>query len=115
MSLPAAFEIGGKPVGPGHPVYVIAEAGANHNRDLDVAHGVQGHALHIAPTVGNLRIGERQERAEAVRSGLVMGEAEGEGAGVERPLHAAAEIDEVPARRPAHVLVREARQGGEVA
>jgi sialic acid synthase SpsE len=24
-------------VGPGHPTYVIAEAGANHNRDLDIA------------------------------------------------------------------------------
>lgn len=31
------IEIGGRPVGPGHPVYVIAEAGANHNRDLDLA------------------------------------------------------------------------------
>ena len=27
----------GRPVGPGHPCYVIAEAGANHNRDLDIA------------------------------------------------------------------------------
>ena len=32
-----AFEIGGRPVGPGTPAYVIAEAGANHNRDLDIA------------------------------------------------------------------------------
>ena len=37
MTLPGAFEIGGKPVGPGHPTYVIAEAGANHNRDLGIA------------------------------------------------------------------------------
>jgi sialic acid synthase SpsE len=29
--------IGGSPVGDGHPCYVIAEAGANHNRDLDTA------------------------------------------------------------------------------
>jgi sialic acid synthase SpsE len=31
------FSIGGRPVGDGHPTYVIAEAGANHNRDWDVA------------------------------------------------------------------------------
>lgn len=32
-----SFEIAGRPVGAGAPSYVIAEAGANHNRDLDVA------------------------------------------------------------------------------
>jgi N,N'-diacetyllegionaminate synthase len=32
-----AFEIGGRRIGPGEPVYVIAEAGANHNRDLGLA------------------------------------------------------------------------------
>jgi len=31
------FEIGGRLVGPGHPAYVIAEAGSNHNRDLGTA------------------------------------------------------------------------------
>src|SRR5580700_7035038 len=31
------FRIGGRPIGPGHPCYVIAEAGSNHNRDLDTA------------------------------------------------------------------------------
>jgi sialic acid synthase SpsE len=31
------FEIGGRRVGGGEPTYVIAEAGANHNRDLGVA------------------------------------------------------------------------------
>src|SRR5579862_6243692 len=31
------FRIGERPVGPGHPCYVIAEAGANHNRDLPTA------------------------------------------------------------------------------
>jgi N,N'-diacetyllegionaminate synthase len=31
------IEIAGRPVGPGHPCYVIAEAGSNHNRDLDTA------------------------------------------------------------------------------
>lgn len=37
MTLPREFEIGGRAVGPGHPTYVIAEAGANHNRDLGTA------------------------------------------------------------------------------
>jgi N,N'-diacetyllegionaminate synthase len=32
-----SFEIAGRPVGGGAPCYVIAEAGANHNRDLGVA------------------------------------------------------------------------------
>ena len=32
-----SFAIGGRAVGPGEPAYVIAEAGANHNRDLGVA------------------------------------------------------------------------------
>src|SRR5918911_1609113 len=32
-----AIEIGGRPVGGGAPCYVIAEAGANHNRDLGMA------------------------------------------------------------------------------
>lgn len=31
------FMIGDRAVGPGHPCYVIAEAGANHNRDLPTA------------------------------------------------------------------------------
>jgi len=31
------FTIAGRPVGPGHPCYVIAEAGSNHNRDLPTA------------------------------------------------------------------------------
>ena len=37
MTLPHEFAIGGRMVGPGHPTYVIAEAGANHNRDLGTA------------------------------------------------------------------------------
>lgn len=32
-----SFEIAGRPVGGGAPCYVIAEAGANHNRDLAIA------------------------------------------------------------------------------
>jgi sialic acid synthase SpsE len=39
--MPERFEpvmtIAGRSVGPGHPVYVVAEAGANHNRDLGIA------------------------------------------------------------------------------
>lgn len=31
------FRIGTRPIGPGHPCYVIAEAGSNHNRDLPTA------------------------------------------------------------------------------
>lgn len=33
----ARFEIGGRSVGAGQPVYVIAEVGANHNRDIGIA------------------------------------------------------------------------------
>jgi N-acetylneuraminate synthase len=32
-----AIEIAGRPVGPGHPTYVIAEIGINHNGDVDLA------------------------------------------------------------------------------
>ena len=37
MSFPREFAIGDRLVGEGHPAYVIAEIGANHNRDLDLA------------------------------------------------------------------------------
>lgn len=37
MTLQSSFEIGGIPVGGGARCYVIAEAGANHNRDLGIA------------------------------------------------------------------------------
>jgi N,N'-diacetyllegionaminate synthase len=36
-SFQGSFEIGGRRIGGGAPCYVIAEAGANHNRDLAVA------------------------------------------------------------------------------
>ena len=32
-----SFEIGDRLVGPGKPTFVIAEAGSNHNGDLDTA------------------------------------------------------------------------------
>ena len=37
MSVSAAVKIRGRWVGPGHPVYIIAEAGVNHNGDLATA------------------------------------------------------------------------------
>src|SRR3954453_7815113 len=40
MQLPAEFAVGDRMVGPGHPTYVIAEAGSNHNRDWDTARGL---------------------------------------------------------------------------
>lgn len=35
--MPKVIEIGHHPVGPGHPVYVVAEIGINHNGDLEIA------------------------------------------------------------------------------
>ena len=35
--VPGPSILPGRPIGPGHPTYVIAEAGANHNRDMDIA------------------------------------------------------------------------------
>jgi N,N'-diacetyllegionaminate synthase len=37
VSFPAVFRVGDRSVGVGHPVYVIAEIGANHDRDLEKA------------------------------------------------------------------------------
>jgi N,N'-diacetyllegionaminate synthase len=34
----SAFEIDGRPVGKGHPCYVIAEAGVNHNNDVQLGY-----------------------------------------------------------------------------
>lgn len=41
-----SLELGSKTVGDGHPCYVIAEAGANHNRDLDTARRLVDVAAH---------------------------------------------------------------------
>lgn len=46
--MPAEFTIGTKAVGAGHPSYIIAEAGANHNRDLALAHQL----IDVAATAG---------------------------------------------------------------
>jgi len=35
--LVSGFQIGGKMLGPGHPVYVIAEAGVNHDGEVEKA------------------------------------------------------------------------------
>src|SRR6476620_399267 len=32
-----ALKIGGRSIGPGHPCYIVAEVGLNHNGDLDTA------------------------------------------------------------------------------
>jgi sialic acid synthase SpsE len=48
MGFPSEFEIGDRPVGGDHPVYVIAEAGANHNRDLGTARGL----IEVAASAG---------------------------------------------------------------
>lgn len=32
-----SFEINGRPIGPGHPTYIIAELSCNHNQDFDIA------------------------------------------------------------------------------
>ena len=37
MTAVVPVTVGGRPVGPGEPVYVIAEIGINHNGDLDLA------------------------------------------------------------------------------
>ena len=37
MTFPSVFPVGDRAVGAGCPTYVIAEIGANHNRDLDTA------------------------------------------------------------------------------
>ena len=35
--MPKVVEIGGRAVGPGHPTFIIAEIGINHNGDLNIA------------------------------------------------------------------------------
>ena len=37
MTMTNPINIGGRPVGPGHPTYIIAEIGINHNGDLESA------------------------------------------------------------------------------
>ncbi len=42
-----ALKIGDRPIGPGHPVYVVAEMSANHNRSFDRALALIDAAHHI--------------------------------------------------------------------
>jgi len=37
MRVPDPVQIGSRHVGPGHPCYIVAEVGINHNGDLDIA------------------------------------------------------------------------------
>ena len=34
----SAIDIAGRKIGPGHPCFIIAEAGVNHNGDVEMAH-----------------------------------------------------------------------------
>jgi N-acetylneuraminate synthase len=43
----AALDIGGRRIGPDQPVFVIAEAGSNHNRDLAIAHRLVAAAADV--------------------------------------------------------------------
>jgi len=43
-----AIVIDGRPVGPGHSVFVIAEAGVNHNGDVALAQRLVDAARHCA-------------------------------------------------------------------
>ena len=47
-SFDTSFEILGRPVGPGRPCYIVAEAGANHNRDP----GIERELIDVAADAG---------------------------------------------------------------
>lgn len=43
-----AIKIGKRYIGTGHPCFINAEAGANHNGDLDLAHQLVGdHEIRV--------------------------------------------------------------------
>jgi sialic acid synthase SpsE len=58
------IEIAGRPVGLGQPAYVIAEAGANHNRDLDTAFRL----IEVAAEAGADAVKFQTYRAEGLYS-----------------------------------------------
>jgi len=45
------FDIGGRAVGSGEPTFIIAEAGSNHNGDLDTAKEL----IDVAVNAGRMR------------------------------------------------------------
>ena len=53
---PHTFRIGGHLIGEGQPVFIIAEAGVNHNGDLDLAHQL----IDVAARSGAGRPGQGQ-------------------------------------------------------
>jgi hypothetical protein len=59
--------IGGKPVGEGHPCYVVAEIGINHNGDLDIARKLIDAAAWPGATRSSSKIG-RWRRSIPLRS-----------------------------------------------
>ncbi|MEZ4701591.1 MAG: N-acetylneuraminate synthase family protein [Rhodothermales bacterium] len=62
--MPHQLAIGGVPVGPGHPVLIIAEAGVNHNGDPELARRL----LHAAKDAGAQCVKFQTFKAERVAS-----------------------------------------------
>lgn len=60
----APLEIGGRAVGPGHPCFVIAEAGVNHNGEIDLARQM----VDVAAAAGADAVKFQVFRAEEVIS-----------------------------------------------
>src|SRR4051795_2157516 len=63
-SLPSSFAIGGREVGAGAPFYVIAEAGANHNRDM----GIARELIDVAADAGADAVKFQTYRGESIYS-----------------------------------------------
>jgi N,N'-diacetyllegionaminate synthase len=62
--LRSSINIGHKQVGPGHPAFIIAEAGVNHNGDLEMARQL----VEVAAAAGADAVKFQTFRAEAVAS-----------------------------------------------
>jgi len=45
--MPRAIDIGGRRIGPGHPAFIIAEAGVNHNGSLALARKLVDAAMEL--------------------------------------------------------------------
>ncbi|MBI4232964.1 MAG: N-acetylneuraminate synthase family protein, partial [Chloroflexi bacterium] len=48
MSDPRCVNISGRPIGPGHPTYIVAELSANHHQRLEEA----VELIHVAKEAG---------------------------------------------------------------